>query len=249
MALLLASGSVLAVNGFPELNMFLKYGKTLTSQEQKDSKIPFYLKVYVPKSWFTHFYILHFGLSAINVLLLCRRSWSLGTDLPLIILFNMVQSSRRLYECIYISKFSVTAKIHIFHYLAGIFFYTSINLIPFLLMDMGDSRYVSLCSRFSAVTMFSLASSDQFRNHSVLAKQKKYTFPNSVGLFRYLVCPHYFDECCIYLSFLVLRPSVSYLLVSAWVAINLSIAANQSYLFYIANNHIEKQYRIWPYVY
>lgn len=39
-----------------------------------------------------------------------------------------LQTLRRLYECIFISKFSQAAKMHLGHYLLGIFFYILVNI-------------------------------------------------------------------------------------------------------------------------
>ena len=39
-----------------------------------------------------------------------------------------IQTLRRLYECLFISKFSQISKIHLGHYLLGIFFYMLVNI-------------------------------------------------------------------------------------------------------------------------
>jgi 3-oxo-5-alpha-steroid 4-dehydrogenase 3 len=166
----------------------------------------------------------------------------------LIVLLNLVQSIRRLYECLYVSKFSKTAKIHIFHYLVGLFFYSTINIIPFLENYDGNFYPIRWFQPFTFLSIFIYISIKQYQTHFILSKQKKYTLPKT-NLFKYVTCPHYFYESLIYLIFFLIRPSLSYALISIWVVINLSISANQSYIFYKSKNEITNEYRIFPFIY
>lgn len=231
---------VLIANTVDVLKPFLKYGKTLKNENDA------LLNIYVPKHWFTHFYIIHFVLSWSNLCFQWNYNKQFGT-LTAIVWINCLQSLRRLYECYFVSKFSATAKIHIFHYLVGIFFYTSINLISFLTIIKGENEGINRWG-YIALIVFTVAYIDQYFNHKTLSKQKKYNLPR-IGLFKYVTCPHYFDEIVIYATCFVLNPSVSYFLVFLWVLLNLSISANQSYIFYKSQKQINNQRRIIPFIY
>lgn len=259
---IVATLSVLLVSYTPSLHSFLRYGKTLQSNGRINVKkedwfiYDYMINIHVPKKWFTHFYILHFIFSVFNVYLIFIWSCSFPcsfSDIHLIILENLFQSSRRLFECIYISSFSSTARIHIFHYLVGIFFYTSINIIPLTIYYLNLHNNIGYYNSFIpilSILTFILVSYNQFLCHKVLSIQKKYTLPKNTNIFNYVVCPHYLYESVIYLTQFLLYPSLTYSLVLLWVIVNLSISANQSYIFYKSNDEIGIfQRRIIPYIY
>ena len=54
----------------------------------------------------------------------------------LILLLLCVQVSRRLYECLYVSVFS-SSRMHIVHYVLGLYFYTAIGLTALLHLNSG----------------------------------------------------------------------------------------------------------------
>ncbi|KAG0674256.1 3-oxo-5-alpha-steroid 4-dehydrogenase [Pichia californica] len=101
-----------------------------------------------------------------------------------------------------------------------------------------------------AFIIFLFASYDQWINHNILSNQIKYTLPN-YGLFKYVICPHYFDESMIYLSLLIIKPCISFIIIFLWVLINLTISANQSYIFYKEKKEIKisNHYIIIPFIY
>ena len=245
--------SVILASFLPALNSFLKYGKTLKTVNHKDKNLLFLSvlhDLYVPKKWFTHFYVIHFVLSFVDTCVIISPYESQLTDLQVIALLNLTQSVRRLYECLHISRFSPSAKIHIFHYLVGLIFYASIDVLPFMMHWLHEEDTISLGLISIPILVFLLATYDQSFSHLVLSKQKKYTLPN-VGLFKYVVCPHYMDECLIYFSLFMIRPCTPLFLVTTWVIINLSASANQSYIFYKDNEatNISSRYRIFPKIY
>lgn len=229
----------------PMLRPFLKYGKTL----DKGDALPTYVGVYVPKRWFLHFYQLHVALSCMSFFLVWvvgEKGWN---DLHVLTLFNLLQSSRRLYECNNVSKFSAHAKMHLTHYLVGLFFYSAINIYPLCWALGGDGHRVPFTRIILASLVFAVAYNDQMMNHWLLSRQKKYFLPKE-RLFTVVVCPHYLDEIVIYLSFLIVRPGLAYLVVSAWVITNLSISANQSWMFYLKQGDIKQNhYRVIPFIY
>lgn len=78
----------------------------------------------------------------------------------------------------------------------------------------------------------------QHRCHKHLAGLKKYSLPG-LGMFRYLICPHYTCECLIYLSLaLVAAPKGQWcnrtlLSVLIFVAVNLGVTAHGTRNWYI----------------
>lgn len=251
--LTLMTFAVLTASFFPSLDSFLKYGKTL--QQTKVSHnlhLPFNIEnLYVPKKWFTHFYIIHLILSITNfyIFFVFVENNTFFTDLNIICIFNLIQSSRRLYECIYVSKFSTISKIHIFHYVVGLIFYISVDIIPLLMLLLNNELKPNFLNCLIAISIFIFFSFDQWKNHNILSKQKKYSLSNR-GFFNYLLCPHYLDESMIYFSMFVLKPSFSYFIIFLWVVINLSVSAKQSYIFYKSKNiDITKHYIIIPFLY
>lgn len=228
----------------PQLNAFLAYGKTLTSYNGNA-----FINIYIAKKRFVDFYLLDWVLSLSNLIYFSCNSPHF-TNFTLVSVLNLLQSIRRIYECLYVSKHSPTSKIHIFHYFAGIFFYSIVNLIPLLTFISNPYSYHSNTTKlFIPIALFFWASYDQFFNHYLFAIQKKYTLPNQ-RLFKYLVCPHYFDEVLIYLSQFLIIPNLNFSLIVVWVVINLGISANQSYLFYQKNNLLKtKHFKIIPFLY
>lgn len=268
---------VLLASTVPSLKVLLKYGKTLQKRDLNTNLSRILGFLYVPKSFFKHFYAIDLIFSLTNLYILKDGSGKYlqlkDTDVVIsgsvkisrhqfhIVTSMMVlQSFRRVYECFYVSKFSTTAKIHLSHYLVGYFFYMGVNLEPLLCYLLGtksDTADISSASRihpldFLAVTLFSLASIDQYRNHLYLSRLVKYNVPRQL-LFMYLSCPHYLDEIIIYFScFLVLRTPESFL-VFTWTLVNLSCSANQSYQYYIKKSEQLRErghyWRILPYIY
>ncbi|VEU22330.1 DEKNAAC103568, partial [Brettanomyces naardenensis] len=139
-------------------------------------------------------------------------------------------------------------KIHLSHYLAGWFFYVTVNLHP-LLCYLAEPRYQSIDYRYLLILPpFLLASVDQYRNHLYLSRLVKYNIPKE-GLFRYVCCAHYLDEIIIYLCYSVVLQTFTALLILLWVIVNLSMSANQSYKFYEERKKDGKWWRILPFIY
>ena len=53
-----------------------------------------------------------------------------------VLLLLCVQVSRRLYECLYVSVFS-TSRMHVVHYVLGLYFYTAVGLTALLHLNSG----------------------------------------------------------------------------------------------------------------
>ncbi|OBA18174.1 uncharacterized protein OGAPODRAFT_5832 [Ogataea polymorpha] len=222
----LATAAVLVVSRVPQLRFLLQYGKTLRNDPH-----PRLLDLYVPKKWFTHFYEFSLALSTAGLIwVFANHSFCL---IHLVCMLTFFQSLKRVYECLFVSKFSPTAKVHVTHYLAGLLFYVWADVLPILSSELPDStlkRSPSAFSYFCALLAL-LLSYDQYINHKHLASLKKYTMPHD-GLFKYICCAHYFDEVSIYLCHFLIQQNVSSFLVFVWTLVNLSASATQSYNFY-----------------
>lgn len=276
--------SILVIKAIPSLNILLQYGKTLTLSStnlNSYSYIENLSKLTVPKKWFLHFYIIYFTL-CINlgfiILLLSYsdtntnfiKSWwksyifeSNNSLSNLLVIYYLIffQSIRRLYESIYITKFSSTARINIAHYLVGMMFYititlnTFISIIPQFLFKTNlkhiPNNYII---QFILILIFIIASFDQFFNHYYLALLKKYTVPTN-RLFKYLAAPHYFDEIIIYLIIAILSclnnnnfaTKLNYWLSFTFVLVNLTISSIESNNYYKRQN-VGKQWSIIPFI-
>ena len=133
--------SVVSAASWEPLRPMLDYGKTL----KISSKNPL-LDIYVPKQWFIHFYLLSLALSGLNYCILqyltrvdpayismldwwCRANPLDGAACYAAIIAMSIHSLRRTVECTLVSKFSDHSKIHVSHYLVGIFFYAGVNLM------------------------------------------------------------------------------------------------------------------------
>jgi 3-oxo-5-alpha-steroid 4-dehydrogenase 3 len=230
--LILASASVLISRFIPILNPLLYYGKVYASQTDNLSRLPsplqFFLSLVVPKSWFTHFYVVSCTVCAIQ--------WF---NQPGFVLGLMtIQSIRRLVECVFIEKSSPHAKIHVSHYIVGILFYISVGLA----VDAGEPQNFNLGSSI----IFVACSIEQARCHLILASLKKYSLPQT-SLFRFLACPHYLMEIGIYAAFVIADPENPVLwLILMWVAINLSVSAEQTRIFYAKRYRKAPKFAIFP---
>ena len=123
-----------------------------------------------------------------------------------------IQGLRRLLECIYFGK-SSASRMWIAHWVLGISFYFAIGIAiwiegaPVLLST--ESVYFNITMSAPSLKtiigcpIFILASGIQHDCHVYLASLPKYSLPTHPN-FQLLVCPHYFSECLIYLSFVII---------------------------------------------
>lgn len=101
-----------------------------------------------------------------------------------------------------------------------------------------------------ALPLFLVSSVTQYRCHQHLASLKKYSLPN-LGIFRYIVCPHYTCECLIYLSLAVLASPEGYwwnrsvLAVLLFVIVNLGVTAHGTRNWYIEKFGQEQVQEKW----
>lgn len=226
-------------NIVPEgVQRIFKYGKAAELHVQGIKKCN---KIELPKRWFYHFYLFattFYLLLAFSVL----QVYLLKTSLPkyVQILLNsivgahrksnvtpesvmiamaliIVQVSRRLCECIFLSVYS-DAKMNIVHYIFGFSFYFGVGLSVLTeapgFASLGPA-YVHMSGNFITwhhivgVLLFAWASSLQYQSHAILAELRKdnkgqvVSYSHSIpkgGWFDYISCPHYFAEILIYFS-------------------------------------------------
>ncbi|SCU82656.1 LANO_0B07096g1_1 [Lachancea nothofagi CBS 11611] len=215
--------------------LLLKYGKTLQGVKIQRSDIFGRLQqLTVPKKWFRHFYVYSTFVSGFNLL-------HLRTFLAFLV---FVHSTRRLYETFYINKFGPASRIHISHYLVGIWFYSAVNFTTFT----NEKHASSLPLRLLAIFIFALASWDQYKNHSHLSELRKYNLP-TYGLFKIVASPHYLDEIFIYFALTLYATSCKMLFCMLWVVVNLSISALETKTWYLQKfPQTTPRFAIIPYV-
>lgn len=215
---------------------FLEYGKTLKNHSREDIN-PLLDKVMhftVPKAYFSHFYILSLILSIITV----TRYYQY--PITWILLFH---SSRRLYETLFVSKYT-GSRMNWSHYIVGLWFYSVLHIILGIKLASEDINpnlnMISFC-------LFLYSSREQFKTHQILARLKKYSLPKD-RLFQYICCPHYLCEIGIYVSFVPYN--LEFLFPLIWVIISLSVSAVETRKYYqdkFKENMVPK-YAIIPYI-
>ncbi|KAJ3179359.1 Steroid 5 alpha-reductase 3 [Geranomyces variabilis] len=243
----------------------------------------------VRKSLFWHFYALGLPWSA-SLLWMCLHSvplssawmsaadnvvvawtgswftaWHVSEQLPTEVILAhalmVVQTARRLFECLRIFTAS-PARMHITHYVVGIVYYL---VTPMAVGVQGWSHWWAqnhtntafhlsdLRMRHAlALALFAWASYEQYRAHAHLASLRSagrkvnasttststspvpiYKLPQA-GWFRDVACPHYLFEFLIYVSFSVIAgfQNGTCLAVLVWIAIGLGVPADQQRSWY-----------------
>ncbi|CCC67904.1 hypothetical protein NCAS_0A13460 [Naumovozyma castellii] len=216
---------------------FLQYGKTLNTAQSGDvmtlwDKI---IHFTVPKSYFSHFYYLSAILSVSTLYVYPKY--------PVVWLLAF-HSLRRLYETLFVCKYTSKSRMNWSHYVVGIWFYTVLHLILNICLYF---ERISPTINISALFILILASWDQYKNHRVLAHLRKYSLPTQ-RLFKIVCCPHYLDEMIIYSTFLSYNAEFIWPLI--WVVVSLSISAIETKNFY-KSKFVEENvpdYSIIPYI-
>lgn len=222
---ILASASVCVVSMIPNLRLVLfPYGKTLSDRTG-------WAIILVPKSWFSHFYMLGWVLTCLFI-----RNQFLTGIVPYMSIIFWLHTLRRLIECVLISKTSPSSRMHITHYLVGLLFYICTSLV-FYWADQAARHQTSWnFVRFIGLLIFAFASTEQFMAHSYLAslrssKSQTYPFPTQ-RYFKLVACPHYTFELIIYLAFALISQYWMSLLIVLWVFLDLHFAANLQFEWY-----------------
>lgn len=253
MLLVLMTSSIFLARTVPELKIFLLYGKTQMESNESTFDlqiIQWFSKVYVPKRYFAHFYIVSSCLSS-SLLACCYfRNSPVSINGLAFTIMVAIQGLRRTTECIFLEKSHKDAVIHISHYAVGILFYVIVNTIAYLSLYCFSSETSTFCILLSSAIFTSGSVLQSFFHHH-LSTLVKYTLP-TLGLFRYVACPHYFAEIIIYLALLPVTPRElqrTILLLLLWVAVNLSASAEQTIQFYRKKFSNPPPHAIIPYLY
>jgi len=216
----------------------------------------------VPKRWFTHFYIFAFSFSTWTLFSYWRHTTFLqsffgtllnaqpcipSTTALIASLLMWAQVSRRLYECIFISKFSKVAKMNILVYTIGHWHY--FGTIVSLFGNTGDCTECSYFRIAIVLPIFVFAWVKQLEAHTILgnlrqgrelntetklsASDNEYKIPRG-GLFEYVSCPNYFCEVLIYICLATLFGFQNSVVnwVNAWVILNQTYSAVISHNWY-----------------
>ncbi|KAG0633274.1 hypothetical protein HOY80DRAFT_644235 [Tuber brumale] len=234
----------------------------------------------VPHSFFTHFYIL-----ALTTLLLLGQQisthgplytllrdlqtpeWATGSarrvtggqsihQVVLTWTCLVLQTVRRLYECLFVQKKSVAeggreSRMWVVHYALGLVFYVSAGIGGWVEgTDAIDAFKVTPTSLYSlvgppsaksfiGVILFIIGSGFQHDCHVYLASLEKYTLPVHPA-FQRLVCPHYFAECLVYLGLAIMSApkgggpfNVTMLTALIFVGVNLGVSSMMNREWYI----------------
>lgn len=243
----------------------------------------------VPKKYFVHFYIFFFILTIIKQLIFynfqtnqysqineiltrfyqnCCVNYELSEinykNLLVISNLLMIQACKRLYEDLFVSKFSNNS-MNLLHYIFGLVFYLLLSMVNFIGLlpyyihgNEFTSRPITLdLIDWLYIIAFIFYLIDQYQNHCHLASLVKYSIP-TFRFFEYCTSPHYLDEIIMYtvmLSFYMGCESIGWIKADFWliwilVVSNLCVSANESYKYY--QNKFKEEfktpYKLVPFV-
>lgn len=144
------------------------------------------------------------------------------TSLFFTVILMTIQTSRRLFESLFVSVYSSNSKINIIHYVFGHAFYilVALSTIVPILLSKTSSEYTitnimdNILNRNRTILfiLFIYASLQQHKCHKILANLRKDKignviteeyFPPSGSLFEYVSCPHFLIEIILYLFILI----------------------------------------------
>ena len=296
---LVAASAILVVRLLPPLRKrFLVYGARQAQSRKPASNgssgsqpllsklLDAVAELKVPHYRFSDFYIFSLVCTAFWIHQIRRQGFFIqalqqGTPKPIsqdvlgriILCFLLlgVQSSRRLYECLFLSKSSSSSRMWIGHYLIGLTFYFFVNIAIFVdhlyqdhsLLGLPQSplkgRHFMLNFDAAALAMFAMASVKQHQYHEYLSSLKKYTLPDQHA-FCYIIAPHYTAECFIYLSISILAApqgtfiNLTVLCALVFVVVNLGVTAvgTKKWMlnrFAERKDEIEKRSRMIPWIF
>lgn len=174
------------------------------------------------------------------------------------LILMIIQSSRRLYESMFISVYSSKSKINIIHYLFGNFFYALIaisTVCPVLVSETSNKFSLTdlidnLVTRPRAIIfiLFIYVSHYQQKCHKILANLRKdksgrviteQHYVPSGGLFEFVSCPHFLTEVILYLLIVVLHEFVNHY----WNLIFLLVLSTQTISALTEHRWYKKTYK------
>lgn len=155
--------------------------------------------IYVPKSYFTYFYVVGL-LSAASIFRSTTKiswtQWSLVLHL-----------CRRLYECLYVHNFRPGSEMHVAGFILGIGHYLVLPLVFLKSAPRSETTFLNMTCFAGNFWM----QYEQHIHHKILANTRKgssnksaYSLPPNFRWFRWSLCPHYFAEILIYTFWAIL---------------------------------------------
>lgn len=189
------------------------------------------------------------------------NSLEFTSSLIFTIVLMMIQSSRRLYESLFVSVYSSQSKINIIHYLFGHAFYIAAatsTLCP-IIMSPKESKHDiitlldNLVDRKRAIlfVLFMYTSHYQHICHKILANLRKdktggviaeQHFVPSGGPFEYVSCPHFLTEVLIYLLIVTIQKFES----TYWNLIFLLVLSTQTINALTEHKWYKRKYKDYP---
>ncbi|KAI8137079.1 3-oxo-5-alpha-steroid 4-dehydrogenase-domain-containing protein [Fennellomyces sp. T-0311] len=237
----------------------LPYGKLNSTADKPTSTLGNWVAQWtVPKSYFTHFYVVGFvfGLECIVEIILLQwhktgpvlsalhrfdtPSYRIdGIDGVMALGLVTVHLGRRAYESMWMQRYSSNGRIHASHYVVGVGFYVCMVFATWLegAGNLGVYREWSPIRTTMAVALFVYASNHQHTCHHILAslrtKDSGYEIPRG-DWFESVVVPHYLADILIYLALCVLHGFRNYTLACGliWTTVNLTITAGETEIWY-----------------
>lgn len=183
------------------------------------------------------------------------------TSLLFTLILMIIQSTRRLYESLFISVYSSNSKINIIHYIFGHSFYiaAALSTICPILFSQTSSEYTlttlsdSLVTKKRAIVfvLFVYVSHHQYKCHQILANLRKdktgkviteQHFVPSGGLFEFLTCPHFLLEAILYFLITVTQDFSN----SYWNLICLLVASTQTINAVTEHRWYKRKYKDYP---
>lgn len=232
-----ASALVLLTKFCTPLNRLLEYGKVAQT-----SKVPakglarlveLAARLTVPKSYFTHFYLLFMILQWAQ---LPYAAEHFSTQWGIVWLLLTIQATRRATESVALTEWGLTSRMHVSHYAVGLLFYICVAANCYCGLLESNSPVIGL-RHVVAICVFVMFSVDQFQNHQHLAGLVKYSAP-TFRMFLLVACAHYTDEIAIYFAVAaaswnpVLQVSVAFFAAWMFVAVNLTVSGLESLSYY-----------------
>ena len=183
-----------------------------------------------------------------------------------ILFLSTVQSYRRLYECLFVSRFSQSAVMHINFAAFGFTFYSFVTLT--ILASGGSITLNAIPLEFfsspcviTGTVLFVTASYHQYICHKILADLRvlnlracvpKYSVPYG-DWFSYISGPHYLAEVLIYISYLVISRGESQLiwLMNSYTTLAMSYCAITTHKWYrnTFKNYPKERKSLIPFIY
>jgi len=185
----------------------LQYGRTA-------SRSP-YRWLYVPKSWFSHFYFYSFVLCIVGI----RHQYP-RVSVPGILM--TLQSLRRWVECLLQPPSS--ARMLVAHYGLGVFYYTILNHAVWV----RQCRMVSMEQLWCAVFLYAVGAIVQTVCHAQLRRLKKYSPPP----WKKMIAPHYTSEIVLYIGMALACPNPTMIANIPFVCLELFVAGKSSQEWY-----------------